>query len=41
MNLRYAPDDLVVKAAGAKKIRVIEIVPQPDRDQGNSCLTEN
>jgi adenine deaminase len=27
MNLRYAPDDLVVKASGAKKIRVIEIIP--------------
>lgn len=27
MNLRYQPADLVVKAAGASKIRVIEIVP--------------
>jgi adenine deaminase len=27
MNLRYAPKDFVVKANGAKKIRVIEIVP--------------
>ncbi|MGA2867739.1 MAG: adenine deaminase [Verrucomicrobiota bacterium] len=28
MNLRYTPDDFVVKAEGAKKIRVIKIVPQ-------------
>jgi len=28
MNLRYAPRDLVVKAHGTKKIKVIEIVPQ-------------
>jgi adenine deaminase len=27
MNLRYAPEDLVVRAAGAKKIRIIEIIP--------------
>jgi len=27
MNLRYAPEDLAVKALGAKKIRVIEIIP--------------
>jgi adenine deaminase len=27
MNLRYAPEDLTVKASGAKKIRVIEIIP--------------
>jgi adenine deaminase len=27
MNLRYAPEDLVVKASGAKKIRIIEIIP--------------
>jgi adenine deaminase len=27
MNLRYSPKDLVVKASGAKKIRVIEIIP--------------
>lgn len=28
MNLRYAPGDFVVKAAGNKKIKVIEIVPR-------------
>lgn len=28
MNLRYSPDDFVVKAGGTKKIRVIKIVPQ-------------
>jgi adenine deaminase len=28
MNLRYTPRDLVVKAHGTKKIKVIEIVPQ-------------
>jgi adenine deaminase len=28
MNLRYTPDDFVVKAEGTKKIRVIKIVPQ-------------
>jgi adenine deaminase len=28
MNLRYAPKDLVVKANGKRKIRVIEIIPQ-------------
>lgn len=28
MNLRYSPKDLVVKANGKKKIKVIEIVPQ-------------
>jgi len=27
MNLRYSPKDLVVKSSGAKKIRVIEIIP--------------
>ena len=27
MNLRYAPKDLVVKASGKRKIRVIEIIP--------------
>ena len=27
MNLRYAPEDFVVKASGRKKIRVIDIVP--------------
>jgi adenine deaminase len=27
MNLRYSPKDFMVKAVGAKKIRVIEIVP--------------
>ena len=27
MNLRYGPENLIVKAKGAKKIRVIEIVP--------------
>jgi adenine deaminase len=27
MNLRYAPKDLTVRASGAKKIRVIEIIP--------------
>ena len=27
MNLRYSPKDFVVKAAGTRKIRVIEIVP--------------
>jgi adenine deaminase len=27
MNLRYAPQDLVIKANGRKKIRVIDIVP--------------
>jgi adenine deaminase len=27
MNLRYSPKDLVVKAGGKKKIRVIEIIP--------------
>ena len=27
MNLRYSPNDFVVKANGTKKIRVIEIVP--------------
>ena len=28
MNLRYTPDDFVVKAEGTKKIRIIKIVPQ-------------
>jgi adenine deaminase len=28
MNLRYQPSDFVVKAARARKIRIIEIVPQ-------------
>jgi adenine deaminase len=28
MNLRYTPDDFVVKAEGTKKIRVIKVVPQ-------------
>jgi adenine deaminase len=28
MNLRYTPDDFVVKAKGTRKIRVIKIVPQ-------------
>lgn len=28
MNLRYSPKDLVVKANGTKKIKLIEIVPQ-------------
>jgi len=27
MNLRYAPENFVVKAAGKKKIRVIELIP--------------
>lgn len=27
MNLRYSPEDIMVKSAGAKKIRVIEIIP--------------
>jgi len=28
MNLRYSPKDFIVRAAGSKKIKVIEIVPQ-------------
>ena len=28
MSLRYSPEDLIVKASGSKKIKVIEIVPQ-------------
>ncbi|HUA67465.1 MAG TPA: adenine deaminase C-terminal domain-containing protein [Candidatus Saccharimonadales bacterium] len=27
INLRYKPDDLMVKSSGSKKIRVIEIIP--------------